>query len=92
MLKKLVPLADRLIVTRPDTVRAIAPEAIVDAAQSYQKQIEIVDNSHEALKQALSVADRDDLICITGSLYLVGEIKRVFSGYSNESQIMNCVL
>ena len=51
------------------------PEAIMRAAQSYQKRIEVVENSHEALKRALSMADQDDLICVTGSLYLVGEIK-----------------
>lgn len=89
MLKKLVPLADRLIVTKPDTVRTMPPEAIMKAAQSYRKQIEVVGNSFEALKQALSMADPDDLICVTGSLYLVGEIKRVFSACINESQIMN---
>jgi dihydrofolate synthase/folylpolyglutamate synthase len=41
-----------------------------------------VENSSEALKRALSIADSDDLICVTGSLYLVGEIKRVFSEIS----------
>jgi dihydrofolate synthase/folylpolyglutamate synthase len=89
MLKKLFPLADLLIVTRPDTVRTLPPEAIVKAAKPYQKRIEVVGNSCEALKRALSMADQDDLICVTGSLYLVGEIKRAFSSCSNESQIMN---
>jgi dihydrofolate synthase/folylpolyglutamate synthase len=89
MLKKLFPLADLLIVTRPDTVRTLPPEAIVKAAKPYRKRIEVVGNSCEALKRALSMADQDDLICVTGSLYLVGEIKRAFSSCSNESQIMN---
>ncbi len=86
MLKKLVPLADLLIVTGPDTVRTLPPEALIRAARSYRKRIEVVGNSCEALKRALSMADQDDLICVTGSLYLVGEIKRAFSACSNESQ------
>jgi dihydrofolate synthase/folylpolyglutamate synthase len=84
MLKKLVPLADRLIITKPDTVRAKPPEEIVPVAQQWQynDRIEVVENSHEALKQALSIADSDDLVCVTGSLYLVGEIKRYFQKIS----------
>jgi dihydrofolate synthase/folylpolyglutamate synthase len=89
MLKKLVPLADLLIVTGPDTVRTLPPEAIMGAARSYQKQIEAVGNSCEALKRAFSMADPDDLICVTGSLYLVGEIKQAFLAYGKKSQIMN---
>ncbi|HVO66459.1 MAG TPA: folylpolyglutamate synthase/dihydrofolate synthase family protein [Syntrophales bacterium] len=89
MLKKLVPLAEHLIITKPDTVRTMPPEVIMKAAKSYRKRIEVVENSHEALKRALSLADPCDLICITGSLYLVGEIKRAFSVSSNEPQIIN---
>ncbi|HBH85982.1 MAG TPA: bifunctional folylpolyglutamate synthase/dihydrofolate synthase [Syntrophaceae bacterium] len=84
MLKKLVPLADRLIITKPVTVRAMPVEEIVAVAQKWKNndRIEVVENSSEALKRALSIADSDDLICVTGSLYLVGEIKRVFSEIS----------
>jgi dihydrofolate synthase/folylpolyglutamate synthase len=84
MLKKLVPLAYRLIITKPGTVRAMPPEEIVPVAQKWQynDRIEVVENSREALRRALSIADSDDLICVTGSLYLVGEIKRVFSEIS----------
>jgi dihydrofolate synthase / folylpolyglutamate synthase len=79
MLKKLLPLADRLILTSPDTERAMPPEALLPVAKQYLRKIEIVKNSREALKRALSIADENDLICITGSLYLIGEIKKAFS-------------
>ena len=79
MLKKLAPLSDRLIITGPNTTRTMPLEIIRKTAQSYRRQIEVVGNSHEALKRALSLADPRDLICITGSLYLVGEIKQAFS-------------
>ncbi len=79
MLKKLLPLGDRLILTSPDVERAMPPEALLPVACKYVRRIEIVHNSHDALKRALSVANKDDLICVTGSLYLVGEIKKAFS-------------
>jgi dihydrofolate synthase / folylpolyglutamate synthase len=79
MLKKLLPLGDRLILTSPDTERAMPPEALLPVAKKYLEGIEIVKNSREAMKRALSVADQNDLVCVTGSLYLVGEIRKAFS-------------
>ncbi len=79
MLKKLLPLGDRLILTSPNTERAMPPEALLPVAKQYLRRIEVVKNSREALKRALSIADENDLICITGSLYLIGEIKKAFS-------------
>ncbi|MCX5842513.1 MAG: bifunctional folylpolyglutamate synthase/dihydrofolate synthase [Deltaproteobacteria bacterium] len=81
MLKKLVPLADRLIITKPDTVRAMPPQEIAAVVQKWQDndRIELAESPQEALKRALSIAGLDDMICVTGSLYLVGEIKRIFS-------------
>ena len=79
MLKKLLPLGDRLILTTPGTERAMPPEALLPVAKQYLRKIEVVKTPREALKQALSVADENDLICVTGSLYLIGEIKKAFS-------------
>jgi dihydrofolate synthase/folylpolyglutamate synthase len=79
MLKKLLPLGDRLILTSPDTERAMPAEALLPVAKQYLRRIEVVKNSREALKRALSIADQNDLICVTGSLYLIGEIKKAFS-------------
>jgi dihydrofolate synthase / folylpolyglutamate synthase len=79
MLKKLLPLGDRLILTSPNTERAMPPEALLPFAKQYLRRIEVMKNSREALKRALSIANENDLICITGSLYLIGEIKKAFS-------------
>lgn len=79
MLKKLLPLGDRLILTTPDTERAMPPEALLPVARQHLRRIEVVKSPREALKRALSAADENDLICVTGSLYLIGEIKKAFS-------------
>jgi dihydrofolate synthase / folylpolyglutamate synthase len=86
MMKKVVPMADRLIVTRPKTERAMPTGEVASVLARYSyKNIEIVENSLDALKRALSIADINDLICITGSLYLVGEIKEAFLVYNDGS-------
>ena len=78
MLNKLCPLARRLIITRPNSGRSLSPEVILAAAQHYHCEAAIIEQPKEALRQALVKAGPDDLICITGSVYLIGEVKRAY--------------
>ncbi len=77
MAKRLFPLADRVILTRPNSERALSPEALRRVAESFHRDIEVVENPGDALCHALSLAGEGDLVCAAGSLYLVGEIKRL---------------
>ena len=79
MLKRLAPLADRLLITRPDTSRGMPAGNVASAAKRYRNEVEIVENGRDALKRALAIAQKNDLICVTGSLYLVGEIKKMLN-------------
>ena len=76
MLKRLLPVADILILTRPKEERGASAEDLVAVTGPSIDRVEIVENAQEALARARFLADEEDLICITGSLYLVGEIKR----------------
>jgi dihydrofolate synthase / folylpolyglutamate synthase len=76
MAKRLFPLADRVILTRPNSERALSPEKLRLAAGKFQGDIEVVENPRDALRYALSLAGEEDLVCAAGSLYLVGEIKK----------------
>ena len=76
MLRKLAPLADKLILTGPKEDRALKPDALRSVAQLYNKNVEVIDDSRKALMTAFRQARKHDLICVTGSLYLVGEIKQ----------------
>ncbi len=76
MLKKLAPLADRLILTEPKDIRSLHLMDILPVAKTYINSVDIIEDSGRALSQAFSFAEKDDLICVTGSLFLVGEIKR----------------
>jgi dihydrofolate synthase/folylpolyglutamate synthase len=76
MLRKLAPLADTIIVTRPKEERALQPDTLRSVAHHYNKNVEVIDDPRQALLQAVRRAHAHDLICVTGSLYLVGEIKQ----------------
>ncbi|MFB3926046.1 MAG: folylpolyglutamate synthase/dihydrofolate synthase family protein [Syntrophales bacterium] len=79
MLKKIAPLADHLILTGIRTQRALSLEELADVGRKYHRNIRVACNSGKALNEALALAGPDDLVCIAGSLYLVGEIKREFA-------------
>ena len=76
MVKRLFPLADRVILTRPHSERALPLDVLLPAARGFHTDIEVIENPGDALRQALSRAGKEDLVCVAGSLYLVGEIKR----------------
>jgi len=42
-------------------------------SQYVNKNYKIIENTAEAVKEAINFSDKDDLILITGSMYVVGE-------------------
>ncbi len=78
MLKKIAPLADMVILARPESDRAVSPNELAGMAGLYCKHVVVHDQPRRALEEARDAAGREDLICVAGSLYLIGEIKRQF--------------
>jgi dihydrofolate synthase/folylpolyglutamate synthase len=78
MLKKLASLADAIIISTPKTKRAVTADKLIRIVNLHENFVEIAEPPKEALKRALALAGKDDLICATGSLYLVGEIKEAY--------------
>lgn len=70
----LFPLADELIFTAADSSRALRPEALVELAERGEPAPAIA----EALAMLRSRASVDDVVVITGSLFLVGEARGHF--------------
>jgi dihydrofolate synthase/folylpolyglutamate synthase len=76
----LFPVAQRLILTQPSNPRAATPAALAnvvppDAAAT----MTLTQSLSEALKIALEQTPRDALVCVTGSLYLVGEAQSILA-------------
>ena len=78
MLKKLCPAVHRMIITKPDSERALPPEAVAKIAAPYCSNSVIAENPDAALRLALAEAGPDDFICAAGSIYLIGEIRRAY--------------
>lgn len=77
MIDQLSPMADILILTDPSTDRARPADDYANAVADC-RHVEIHHHPGDALCRAYQMASAEDLICITGSLYLVGEMKIFF--------------
>lgn len=78
ILKTLAPIADHLILTQPNIPRAASPELLQRALAQNREKVEIIQDVQKAIDRGLSMATSDDLLCITGSLYTVGEARAYF--------------
>ena len=68
-----------MIVTQvSDNPRVLSAETIQDNWLGIFPKIKICPNPEEAIAMGLSSASSTDLICVTGSLYLVGQALKVF--------------
>ena len=76
MLHNLQYGADKVIFTRSNSVKAMSPQILTDMyAEMSGKMCQAADNLGEALQVAKSAITKEDLICITGSFYLIGQAK-----------------
>ncbi|GAG74234.1 unnamed protein product [marine sediment metagenome] len=80
MIQILAPNADLIITTKAKNPRATPPQIIAKEAAQYieKNKIIVTEDIPQAINSALSNSKEDDLICITGSLYTIGEAKRYF--------------
>jgi dihydrofolate synthase/folylpolyglutamate synthase len=79
MLQKLQYGADKVIFTRSNSPKAVPPE---DLAEMYTeicgKMYQTAATLGQALQLAKNAVSKEDLICITGSFYLIGQAKMRF--------------
>jgi dihydrofolate synthase/folylpolyglutamate synthase len=69
-------LARGVIATAVDFPRAMPPEEIAEAARALGVDVEVVRDVPSAVQRAVGMAGEDDLVLVTGSLYVVGEARR----------------
>jgi dihydrofolate synthase/folylpolyglutamate synthase len=72
----LFPRASVVILTAPAQPRAISAPLLAEMTAHHAKRAEVVPDPAQALARALELASPEDVIFITGSLYLVGELRR----------------
>jgi len=79
MVEEIVPLCQEVVVTSPKTERALDGNLLNKEVQNHisSSRISSADDVEGALNKAAKIASSNDLICVTGSLYTIGEAKRL---------------
>ncbi len=75
MLRQLLPLADRVFVTRSLHPRAIDAKILAQQVNDLGHRCQMEPRVDKALWKALSQAEKADLVCATGSLSVVAEAR-----------------
>ncbi len=81
ILAALVPIADQVTVTRAEAARSLDPAEVAAAVRAARPglALRVVPNPHLALRAAREASPRDGLLVATGSIYLAGIARRLWS-------------
>ncbi|MBF0225709.1 MAG: bifunctional folylpolyglutamate synthase/dihydrofolate synthase [Desulfobacterales bacterium] len=83
MLKALLPVCKRVIITQAKNDRSLPTQKLYGIAVNLIKDITIEPDVDKALKYAIETVSNDEAICVSGSLYVIGEAKAYFGGIKN---------
>ena len=78
----LFPRAATVILTAPAQPRAISAAVLEKVISHHAAKVEVIADPNLALERALDLASPEDVIFITGSLYLVGDLRRYWMSRS----------
>ena len=82
----LFPRASTVILTAPRAQpRAISAAVLAEMTGHHARQLEVIPDPDLALERALELAAPDDVIFITGSLFLVGDVRKYWMSRSAKS-------
>jgi len=71
----LFPRAEEVIFTAPRTSRAISAAQLAEIAGHHSPHFSVIPDAEKALDYALAKAAPEDAVFVTGSLYLIGQLR-----------------
>ena len=78
MMCALVPSAHQVVLCKPLMDRAASTQTLATTIKDLQVPYHQIDDVKNAVRYALTLAREADLICVTGSLFTVGEARTLF--------------
>lgn len=81
---ELAPAVDRVIATRPQHYQAVPAADLAARAGALGTFAEVVEPVPAAVEQALAEAGPEDVVCVTGSFYVLAEVPRSAENSSSE--------
>lgn len=86
IVKFLTKITDHIIVTEPDNPRKLAAEKLAEHVADFGVAAEAVPDVETAVHRAKELADSYDVILFAGSLYLIGDVRRLWRNERGEER------
>lgn len=86
IVKFLTKITDHIIVTEPDNPRKLAAEKLAEHVADFGVAAEAVSDVEAAVHRAKELADDYDVILFAGSLYLIGDVRRLWRNERGEER------
>lgn len=86
IVKFLTKITDHIIVTEPDNPRKLAAEKLAEHVAEFGVAAEVVSDVEAAVHRAKELADGYDVILFAGSLYLIGDVRRLWRNERGEER------
>lgn len=86
IVKFLTKITDHIIVTEPDNPRKLSAEKLAEHVAEFGVAAEAVSDVEAAVHRAKELADGYDVILFAGSLYLIGDVRRLWRNERGEER------
>lgn len=80
MVEEIVPLADTVVITEPDSERALSIEELKKVVKNYCDEIYSFEDIDKAYSFAHKITRKEDVLLCAGSLYLIGRLRTIIMG------------
>lgn len=77
MVSIITPLAEKVITVTPNSFRAEASKELSEIVEKYNDKTEACIDYEDAYKKALAYSEKEDMILVSGSLYMIGDMRRI---------------
>lgn len=77
MIKIITPMAKKVYAVTPNSIRGELAESLKDEVIKFNKNCKAFDKYEEAYLEALNDASKKDLILASGSLYMIGDMRKI---------------
>jgi len=81
IIEPLEPITDKVILTKSNIPERVEEPAAIAGFLRRTGKVTVTENLKSAIDEAFSLANADDCVLITGSIFLVGEAKAVLNEY-----------
>jgi len=90
MITSIAPISDKIIFTKSNNIRACEPEVLLNVTEeiAYKNEVLTIDSIPKTIDYAKTISNKDDIICISGSLFTVGEARQYL--ISPDKEIVEC--